>query len=319
MDLKITFLGTGGSFPNAQRAPTSVLVTRGADEILIDCGEGTQRQLLRSIGLPEIDAIFLTHFHADHTLGLVGILKTFSLQRRSKTLNLYGPQGVRSYMSHLQYLYGKKPTYKLVIHELETGKAVKFGTKRDEYEMRAFAVNHGTNALGYALVESPRPGVFDQVKAKSLGVEPGPLYGQLQHGNDVKVDGKLVRSSTVVGKSRPGRTIVFSGDTRPIKGTVDAARNADLLIHEASFTDAEQERAKFTKHSTAAEAGSIAAQAKTQALVLTHLSSRYPVPELKKQAHTKYSGKILVPSDLDTISVPYAERGKAHLEKNKSR
>jgi ribonuclease Z len=307
MDLSVLFLGTAGSMPTVQRAPASLLIRRGGDAILIDCGEGSQRQLLRSVGLPDLEHVFLTHFHADHFLGLPGMMKTFALRGRELPLHIYGPRGVTGLVSDLKRIYGRL-SYEVEVVELAPTAAVEF----DQYRIGAYSVVHRTEALGYALVEDDRPGRFDPERARELGVEAGPLYGQLQRGGSVDVNGRLVSPEEVMGETRPGRKLVFSGDTRPCDTTVAIAQGAELLVHDGTFSGEEQERAHETGHSTAPEAARIAAEAGVSLLALTHLSSRYFGPVIEKEARATFE-RTVVPRDFDLIEIPYREKGEPQL------
>jgi ribonuclease Z len=295
--------------PTVQRAPASLLIRRGGDRILIDCGEGSQRQLLRSVGLPELEHIFLTHFHADHFLGLPGMMKTFTLRGRSLPLHIYGPRGLGGLISDLRRIYGKL-SYEVKPVELGPTDAVEFG----EYRIGAYSVVHRTEALGYALVEDDRPGRFDPSRALELGVEAGPMYGELQRGGAVEVNGRRVSPEDVMGEARPGRKLVFTGDTQPCDATVAVAQGAELLVHDGTFSAAEQERANQTGHSTAHEAARIAAEAGVSLLALTHLSSRYFGPMIEKEAREVFERSV-VPRDFDLIDVPYAEKEEPYLVK----
>jgi ribonuclease Z len=309
VDLSVLFLGTAGSMPTVQRAPASLLIRRGGDRILIDCGEGSQRQLLRSVGLPELEHIFLTHFHADHFLGLPGMMKTFTLRGRKLPLHIYGPRGLKGLISDLRRIYGKL-SYEVRAIELGPTDAVEFG----DYRIGAYSVVHRTEALGYALVEDDRPGRFDPARARELGVKAGPLYGELQRGTTVEVDGRRVSPEQVMGEARPGRKIVLTGDTQPCEATVAVAQGAELLVHDGTFSAEEAERAAQTGHSTAPEAARIAAEAGVSLLALTHLSSRYFGPTIEKEACEVFE-RTVVPRDFDLIDVPYAEKGEPHLVK----
>jgi ribonuclease Z len=284
-----------------------VLVRRGGDRILIDCGEGTQRQLLRSVGLPDVERIFLTHYHADHFLGLPGMLKTFTLRGREVPLTIYGPPGLRGLMSDLRRVYGRL-TYEVSLQELRPSDAVDM----EGWRIGAYGVVHRLEALGYALVEDERPGRFDPELAQRLGVPAGPEFGRLQRGEDVQVDGNRVAPGDVMGEARPGRTLVFTGDTEPCAATVAVAQGADLLVHDGTFADEELERARKTGHSTARQAAGVAEQAGVSLLALTHLSSRYFAPTIEKEARAVFE-RTVVPRDFDLIEVPYRERGEAHL------
>jgi ribonuclease Z len=290
--------------PTVQRAPASVLIRRGGDRILIDCGEGTQRQLLRSVGLPDVEHVFLTHFHADHFLGLPGMMKTFALRGRDVPLTIYGPRGLRALMSDLRRIYGKL-TYEVRLGELEPSEAVEL----DGYRIGAYAVQHGTEALGYALVEDERPGRFDPARAAELGVEPGPQFGLLQRGEPVAAGGRTVQPDEVMGESRPGRKVVVTGDTEPCESTIVIAHRAELLVHDGTFAEEELDRARQTGHSTARQAAEVARAAEVSLLALTHLSSRYFAPVIEEEARATFE-PTLVPRDFDVIEVPYRERGE---------
>ena len=315
MDLDIVFLGTSGSAPTANRAPTSVLVRRGGERLLFDCAEGTQRQLMRStVGLPDLEEIFVTHFHADHTLGLPGMLKTFSLRQRELPLTVYGPPGLRELFGDLRRVFGRL-TYPLELRELRPGDAL----DRDGYRILAFPVHHGVAAVGYALVEEPRPGRFDADVADALGVPHGPERGALQRGESVTLpDGRVLTPDALVGEPRPGRRIVLPADTAPVETVQVLAEGADLLVHEATFSEEERERAAETLHSTALQAAETALAAGVRLLALTHLSPRYFGPELAREARAVFPNTV-VPRDFDVIEVPFPERGEPQLVKGGAR
>jgi ribonuclease Z len=316
VDLDVVFLGTAASMPTAQRAPAGLLVRRGSDRLLFDCGEGTQRQLQRSaIGLPDLDEIFLTHYHADHFLGLPGMLKTFALRGRGETpLTVYGPRGLGELFNRLKPFLGRLP-YPLTLRELEAGETV----ERDGYTIEGFPVEHGLEALGYAIAEPARPGRFDVAAADALGVPDGPARGELQAGQEVTVaSGRTVAPDEVLGEPRPGRRVVLTGDTAPSPTVVQAADGADLLIHEASFLSDEAERARETMHSTAAEAAEVARLARVRLLALTHVSPRYFGPELADEARAVFP-ETVVPRDFDVIEVPFPERGAPTLVRRGAR
>ena len=303
MDLSLFFVGTAGSVPSARRGLPALLIRRGADRILIDCGEGTQRQLVRSVGLTDLTDIFLTHLHADHWLGLPGMLKSFELRDREKALTVHGPPGTSALLERLRPVYGR-PRYGLEIRDLEPDEAV----RRDDFELVPISVRHRTIAFGYALVEDERPGRFDADLATSLGVTPGPDFGRLQRGQTVNG----VRPEQVVGEPRRGRRIVVSGDTAPTDAIVVAAHRADVLVHEATFAHEDAERAAATGHSTARQAAQVAADAEVGLLALTHLSSRYAGHEIRDEARAIFRATE-VPRDFDTIEVPLPERGAPEL------
>ncbi len=311
MDLDLVFLGTSGSMPTPQRAPTALLVRRGGERLLFDCAEGTQRQLLVSaVGLIELPEVFLTHYHADHYLGLPGMLKTFALRGRETPITIYGPPGLRDLFASLRRIFGRL-TYPYDLVELEAGDRL----ERDGYELRAFGVDHGVSAVGYALVEEARPGRFDVAAADALGVPSGPARGALQAGEAVAVaDGRVVQPRDVLGPPRPGRKLVITGDTAPCASVVEAAARADLLVHEATFLEDECERARDTAHSTAAGAAGTAREAEVTLLALTHLSNRYSGRDAAREARTVFPDTV-VPRDFDIIELPFRERGAPRLAK----
>jgi ribonuclease Z len=311
VDLDVVFLGTGGSMPTARRSPTAVVVRRGGERLLFDCGEGTQRQFLRStLGLVDLTEVFLSHYHADHYLGLPGMLKTFSLRGRELPIAVYGPTGLHDLFASLRTIFGRL-TFPVELVELNPGEVL----ERNGYAIATFAVDHGVTAIGYALAESPRPGRFDVEKADSLGVPPGPERGVLQHGETITLaSGEAVRPEQVLGPPRPGRKLVISGDTAPVKAVVEAARDADLLVHEATFREEERERAEETRHSTASQAAQVALAARVKMLALTHLSTRYFGPEVVREARELFAATV-VPKDFDIIELPFQERGEPRLIK----
>ena len=316
MDLDLVFLGTSASMPTAQRAPAAILVRRGGERLLFDCAEGTQRQLQRSVvGLPDIEEIFLTHFHADHFLGLPGMLKTFALRGRDDVaLTVYGPRGLRELFLHLKPFLGRLP-YPLKTIELDPGEEL----ERGDYGIATFALDHGVSALGYALVEHERPGRFDVAAADELGVPDGRERGVLQHGEPVTLaDGTVVSPDAVLGPARRGRKVVLAGDTAPSPAVVQSAHLADVLVHEATFGADEAERARETLHSTAAEAAEVARLADVRLLALTHVSTRYFGSELADEAR-KVFAETVVPRDFDVIDVPFPERGPPYLVRRGAR
>jgi len=309
VDLVVTFIGTSASVPSAARGTSATLVSRGGRRWLVDCGEGTQRQLLRSgVGLADVDVVLLTHLHGDHFLGLPGMFKTFALRGREEPLLLIGPEGLERLMETLQPLIGRLP-FHLEVQESGAGEVL----RDDGAAIRAFHTDHGVRSLGYALVEDDRPGVFDVDAARALGVPDGPSFGVLQRGGEVTLDsGAVVRPEQVMGEARSGRVVVFSGDTRPCAGTEEAARGADLLIHEATFCDEDAPRAIETRHTTAREAGALAARARVRMLALTHVSTRVHPREVRREAEHEFPG-VIVPRDFDQVEIPFRERGAPRL------
>ncbi len=315
MELDVVFVGTSGSVPTARRGAPAILVRRGGDRFLVDCGEGTQRQLLRStVGLVDVPDILLTHFHADHFLGLPGLLKTLALRGRETPLTVAGPGGLRDHFHALRRVIGNLP-FELTLVELDAGDILERGKCRVE----VFAVEHGVDAVGYAFVEDARPGRFDVEAARAMGVPEGRAWGRLQAGETVELDdGRTVVPADVLAETRPGRRVVITGDTRPVRSVIEAANEAQLLVHDGTFSEEEAERAVATGHSTAREAAEIARFAGVELLALVHLSSRYGGSEIASEAREVFENTV-VPRDFDLIQVPYPERGSPILHRRAAR
>jgi ribonuclease Z len=306
MDLSIFFAGTAGSVPTARRGLPATLIRRGADKVLIDCGEGTQRQLIRSVGLPDLTEVFLTHLHTDHWLGLPGMLKSFDLRDRTAPLTVFGPPGTKALLDTVQKTVFGRLKYRYRVVDLEPDAIVEF----DGYEIHALRVRHRGEAYGYALIEEDRPGRFDAELAAKLGVAPGPDFGRLQRGETVSG----VAPEEVVGETRRGRKLVFSGDTSPCDMVRVAADGADVLVHEATFTSAERDRALETGHTTARQAADLAAEAGVGLLALTHVSTRYAGGEIRDEARAIFP-RTEVPRDFDLIDVPFPEKASPELHR----
>jgi ribonuclease Z len=303
MDLSAIFLGTGGSVPTARRATACILVRAGGVRLLFDCGEGSQRQMHRSVGLVQLDDIYITHYHADHYLGIPGLLKTYDLQDRQRPLRIVGPPGLISLFKALTRILGRVG-YDLELVELGEGEAI----RHDGFEVRSFPVEHLVRAYGYALVEDERPGRFDPQAATRLGVAPGPAFGRLQAGESVQGHDGPVRPEQVVGEPRPGRKLVVTGDTSACGMTRVASHDAQVLVHDGSFADAEVERAAETGHATARQAAELARDAGVKLLALVHVSSRYDVRDVLAEAREVLPATV-APRDFDLVEVPLPERG----------
>jgi ribonuclease Z len=313
MDLSVVFLGTGGSVPTARRATACLLARVGGERLLFDCGEGSQRQMQRSTGLVQVDEIYVTHYHADHYLGLPGLLKTYDLQGRERPMRIVGPPGLTALFEALHRIVGRI-SYEVELVELAEGEAI----RHQGYEVRCFQVEHQVRAHGYALVEDQRPGRFNPELAASLGVEPGPDFGRLQAGESVAGGDGQVRPEQVMGDPRRGRKVVVTGDTAPCEMTRVAAHEAELLVHDGSFADDELERAVETGHSTARQAAELAREAGVKLLTLVHVSSRYDVRDVLAQARDAFSATE-APRDFDLVEIPFPERGEPRLVENGAR
>lgn len=307
MTLRVTFLGTSGAVPTPQRNTTAVLINRDGDRLLFDCGEGTQRQMMQTGTGFAIASCFLTHLHGDHIYGLPGLLDTLSFNDRTQPLTVYTPAGTGGTLRRWLGSVGGTPNFPLTITEVTPGEAV---LETEEYRVEAFEVDHDTTAVGYALIEAERKGRFDRERAEELGVPVGPKFSQLHAGTPVELeDGRVVEPADVVGPPRPGRRVVYTGDTRPAEKTAAVADRADLLIHDGTFRDTHADRAARTGHATAREAGEVAAEAGARRLALIHLSSRYgnAYGRHREQATAVFGGSVLVPDDGDTVDIPYPE------------
>lgn len=304
--LRLTFLGTSAAQPTIHRNVSGLAVKADSDLLLFDCGEGSQRQMIRFGTGFSVEAAFFTHFHADHYLGIIGFLRTLGMTGREHPLHLYGPPPAKRLLQQAVYLGTDRLDFPVEFHELRDGDRV----QRSGYSVRAVGVDHRVNALGYVLEEPTRPGKFNLDKARELGVTEGPDFGKLQRGEAVvAANGATVQPQDVLGNARTGRKLVVSGDTRPCANLVAAAKDADLLVHESTFSDDEQARAIETKHSTAREAAQVARDAAVRRLVLTHLSSRHDVDpsRLLTQAREEFKGAIDMAFDGMTLDVPHRD------------
>lgn len=305
MPLTVTFLGTGAACPSVDRNVASIALTREGETMLLDCGEGTQRQMMRyGVGFT-FREIYFTHYHADHILGLTGLLRTMGLQDRTAPVKLYGPRGAERVLGAALALGIERNRFPVEIIEVKAGDRI----AHEQYDMVAFEADHRADTIGWALVEHERLGRFDPERARSLGIPEGPLWGKIHKGEAVTLeDGRVVAPAELVGPTRRGRTVVYSGDTRPSPHVAMTARGADLLVHEATFSSEELARAEETGHSTAAQAARIAADAGVRQLVLTHISPRYTrdAPELLAEARAVFSN-VIVAKDGMTLEVPYPD------------
>lgn len=304
--LRVTFLGTASSRPTVRRNVSSLAVQREGETYLFDCGEGTQRQMMRfGVGF-RMREIFVTHTHADHYLGVVGLLRTMSLQGRQEGVRVWGPPRSRDLLVQAVELGGDRLLYEVEVGELAPGDAL----ERGDYRIEAFSTRHTRDSIGIVLQEEERLGRFDPERARDLGVPEGPLFGRLHRGEAVELeDGRRVTPEEVVGPQRPGRSLVYTGDTLPCDETVEAARDADLLVHESTFGDEEAERARDTGHSTARQAAEVAREADVRSLALTHFSARYSeqAHRLGHQAASVFPDPVVAEDGL-AVEVPYRDQ-----------
>ncbi|WP_336360581.1 ribonuclease Z [Haladaptatus sp. ZSTT2] len=305
--MRVTFLGTSGAVPTTERNPSALMVNREGERLLFDAAEGTQRQMMRFGTGFAVSHLFVTHLHGDHVLGIPGLVQTWDFNGRDDPLMIHTPTGTRREIRNLVEATGAHPSYPVHINEVEPDEVAYAG---EDYEVRTFETDHRTTSVGYALVEEDRKGRFNREKAEALGVPVGPLFQELHAGNPVELeDGTVVEPEQVVGKPRPGRRFVYTGDTRPSPEVIEAATDADLLIHDATFDDERAGRARETGHSTGTEAGEVAKKAGVKRLALTHISSRYAgnAGLIHSDAVAAFDGDVFVPHDGQTVDVPYPD------------
>ena len=305
--LQVTFLGTAGAVPTTERNPSAVAVNRDGDRLLFDVGEGTQRQMMRFGTGFAVSDVFVTHAHGDHVLGLPGLLQTMDFNDREAPLTVHVPEGERSTIRSVARVADTDPSFRLRFEAVAPGEVA---LRAEDYEVRAFEVDHDATAVGYALVEDDRKGKFDREKAEhELDIPPGPKYSKLHRGEPVEHDGRTVHPDEVVGPPRPGRRVVYTGDTRPAATAAEAAEDADLLIHDATFADDRAERAAKTAHSTARQAAALADRAGVKRLALTHVSSRYAgeASRMAEEAGAAFDGEVHLAHDGLELDVPYPD------------
>jgi len=303
MSMRIIFLGTAGSVPTLKRNLPAVLVCRKNDQILFDCGEGVQRQMLMTkTGFHKNMKIFLSHMHGDHVLGLPGLMQTMALMDRRNKLQVYGPNGIRPFLQSVKEALQFGLTYPVEIHEIYSAGIV---CEEPEYTIEAAESNHVMSSFAYALIEKQRPGKFYPEKAKALGIPEGELWSKLQRGEKVILaNGKTVKPEDIMGSIRNGRKIVYTGDTRPFKDFARFASGANLIIHDATLDDTLVEKADQDGHSTPSQAAEQAMKAKAKRLILTHISARYPVAKLLLEQAQKGFRNVAIAEDFLEIEIP---------------
>jgi ribonuclease Z len=313
--MRVTFLGTSGAVPTTRRNTSALMVEREGDRLLFDCGEGTQRQMMRYGTGFAVSHVFLSHLHGDHVLGLPGLVQTWDFNDREAPLAIHAPAGTRRDIEALLSATGEDAGYPIRISQASPGEVV---LDADEYEVRAIDVDHRTQAVGYALVEDDRRGRFDRETAESeLGIEPGPAYERLHRGEAIEHEGRTIHPEEVVGPPRPGRRFVYTGDTRPCDTVVAAAEDADLLVHDGTFASDRADRAQKTAHATAREAAEVATRANAKRLALTHVSTRYAGDEavLEREVREAFDGGpapgdepvVFVADDGQELDVPFPD------------
>ncbi len=303
MSIRVTFLGTAGSVPTQARSLPAVLIKRQHEQLMFDCGEGVQRQMVKAkVGFHKETRIFISHMHGDHVLGVPGLLQTMALMDRQKKLEIYGPEGIKQFLECIRETLQFGLTFSVEIHEIYDAGVV---CDDKDYVVEAAKSNHVIPSLAYAFVEKPRPGKFYPEKARVIGVPEGELWSKLQQGDSVKLqNGRVICPADVMGSPRKGRKIVYTGDTRPFKGFAKFAADADLVIHDSTLDDALSEKAEVDGHSTPSQAGQQAKKAKAKELVLTHISARYPDAGLLLEQAQKVFENTLVAEDFMVLELP---------------
>jgi ribonuclease Z len=309
MSLQIVFLGTGGSVPTPKRGLPAILIQRENEQVMFDCGEGTQRQIIKAkTGFHKKMKIFITHMHGDHMLGLPGLLQTMAMLDREREVEIFGPPGITEFLENIKETVQFALTFPVEIREIEEA-----GVVYDEkaYSVRATWANHVIPSLAYAFDEKARPGKFYPEKAKALGIPEGRLWSRLQQGQKVRLqDGRVVEPEQVVGSPRRGRKVMYTGDTRPFEELTMLAADADLLIHDATLDDGLAERAKQDGHSTPRQAARDARRAKAKQLVLTHVSARYNDTSILLEQARKIFKNTVVAEDFMKLEIPLLETGQ---------
>lgn len=268
----MTFLGTSSATPTKSRGLPAIAIQREGEVILLDCGEGVQRQVMSAgIGLNKETAILITHLHGDHVTGLLGLLQTMGMSQRKKPLTVVAPRPLSKWLEVTSELLHIGLTFPVNFVTAKGGSALRVG----EFEIRVARANHTVETYAYVVAEKPRPGVFYPAKARNLGVPEGRLWSRLQKGRSVRVGRRTIRPGQVVGPRRPARRIGYSGDTRPTAGLTRFFSRCDLLIFDSTFMEKDRDKAVERKHSTSREAATLAKNAEVERLILTHFSARY--------------------------------------------
>jgi ribonuclease Z len=294
--MHVTAVGTSGGLPTSRYGTSCIHLQLFGDEILFDCGEGSRQRLMRYDASPNVDAVFVSHFYADHTLGIPGLVQALEMNGRDRPLDIYVPeQRTRRAHEMIDGAY-RWPSYTVTVHGYSENEPVR---QTDDYTVRAFGTPYTDHSHGFVLQETDRR-EFIAEKARALGLDPGPKYGKLQNGQPVETDdGTTVEPGDVLSEPRSGRKVVYTGDTRPTAGVVDAASDASLLIYSAMFTEEHAHRARSTGHSTAAEAARVAAESGSERLWLTHISPRHEGDEqtLETQATAVFENDVTAVRD----------------------
>ena len=304
--MRLVFLGTSGSVPTPRRNLPAIAIRRKEELIFLDCGEGTQRQMMgASLGFPKTIRIFLSHLHPDHVWGIPGLIHTLTMQDYKGKIQLYGPPGVENYLRSTMQAVNFHPTFPVEVQTIESEGNI---LTEEDYRIQSTPADHNIPALAYSLTEKERPGRFDREKAERLGIPEGPLRSKLQRGETITLpNGRKVSPEEIIGKPRKGRKITYSGDTRPSQKIAELAKGSDLLIHEATFDDSMTDRAAEDGHSTPSQAAAIAKKARVERLALTHISARYEDPTPLLEQAKRIFNNTFIAEDLMQIELKYRE------------
>ncbi|WP_295621529.1 ribonuclease Z [uncultured Methanobrevibacter sp.] len=297
--MEITFLGTSSAVPTKTRNHAGIILKYFKDTMLFDCGEGTQRQLAYAkISPMKIDKIFISHLHGDHILGLAGLIQSMGFRGRTADLDIYGPKGVERLIYTISNYGYYQINFQIIPHEIDEGTVV----ETDEYIIKSILAEHNIDNISYSIYEKKKPR-FLREKAIELGVPVGPAFGKLHRGEEVEVDGKIIKPEQVLGPPREGKKVCYSGDTRPCEKLIELAKGSDVLIHEATYEEADKDKAIEHCHSTSKEAAEIAKKADVKLLVLTHISTRYTTDiNIKNEAKEVFENTV-VANDFTEINV----------------
>ena len=303
--MKIVFLGTSAAIPTEKRCLSSIVVKRGGELLIFDAGEGMQKNFLQAkLGINKKMKIFITHMHIDHCLGLIGFFQTMSLLGRTKKIDIYGEPRLKEFIHENFRIINIGLAFEIVIHIIDKEGVI---ASEDDYQISCCKADHSIPAFSFCITEGPRPGVFNVEKASKLSIPKGDLYRRLQHGEDVFVDGKLIKSNEVVGPRRKGRKIGVSGDTRPSSELKDFFSSCDILIFESTYNHDYQTKAIETFHSTSSEAALLAKESNCSKLILTHFSSRYDDPNILLDEARTIHRNVDLAEDMKTFYVAYTE------------
>jgi ribonuclease Z len=305
VDMRLIFLGTSSGAPTVQRGLSSIALIRGAELLLFDAGEGMQRNFIKAgLGMNKKMKIFITHMHADHCVGLLGLLQTMELQGREKSIDIYGEPRLEEFLRENMRIIGFRLTFEVIVHKIEKEEVI---VRERDYQVSCCHALHSVPSFAYCLEEFDRPGVFNIMEARRLGIPEGNLYSKLQRGEDIFCGGKMIRASHIVGRPRKGRKIGISGDTRPTDKLVGFFKECDLLIFESTYGQDKQGKAIENGHSTAAEAATIAKKAEVDKLLLTHFSARYDQTSLLMKEASAIHYNVEAAEDLKVVRISYKQ------------